>query len=137
MPIFKSNASFQLLASNITIYYLSRPMSSTSSSHTIVSDSVGLEPIDYEEYVSNHSERDPLSQVSISFLLFGFHFRVSDLFYFDSDLYRKIWIRILPCKGNFKCVSPQILKVKILWSLFSSEFFLQIFFSSKFKGKIS
>ena len=40
-----------------------RPMSSTSSSHTIVSESVGLEPIDYEEYVSNHSERDPLSQV--------------------------------------------------------------------------
>ena len=38
-------------------------MSSTSSSHTIVSESVGLEPIDYEEYVSNHSERDPLSQV--------------------------------------------------------------------------
>ncbi|XP_023320823.1 dedicator of cytokinesis protein 7, partial [Eurytemora carolleeae] len=41
----------------------SRPMSSTSSSHTIVSESVGLEPIDYEEYVSNHSERDPLSQM--------------------------------------------------------------------------
>ena len=43
-----------------------RPMSSTSSSHTIVSESVGLEPIDYEEYVSNHSERDPLSQVGQS-----------------------------------------------------------------------
>ena len=34
-------------------------MSAASSSHTIVSDNarVGVEPIDYEEYVSNHSER--------------------------------------------------------------------------------
>ena len=41
----------------------SRPMSTTSSSHTIGPDTEGLEPIDYEEYVSNHSERDPLSLV--------------------------------------------------------------------------
>merc|ERR1719300_153733 len=40
-----------------------RPMSSTPSVHTIVSDTDAIDPIDYEEYVSTHSERDQLSHV--------------------------------------------------------------------------
>ena len=45
-------------------------MSAASSSHTIVSDNarVGVEPIDYEEYVSNHSERrDDCNEVEYLF----------------------------------------------------------------------
>ena len=38
-------------------------MSQTPSVHTIVSDTDGVEPIDYEEYVSTHSERDQVSRV--------------------------------------------------------------------------
>ena len=40
-----------------------RPMSSTPSVHTIVSDTDHIDPIDYEEFVSNHSERDQISRV--------------------------------------------------------------------------
>lgn len=40
-----------------------RPMSSTPSVHTIVSEPEALDPIDYEEFVSQQSERDPLAQV--------------------------------------------------------------------------
>ena len=46
-------------------------MSAASSSHTIVSDNarVGVEPIDYEEYVSNHSERrDDCNEVEYLYL---------------------------------------------------------------------
>ena len=38
-------------------------LSQTPSVHTIVSDTDGVEPIDYEEYVSTHSERDQVSRV--------------------------------------------------------------------------
>ena len=41
----------------------SASMSQTPSVHTIVSDTDGVEPIDYEEYVSTHSERDQVSRV--------------------------------------------------------------------------
>ena len=40
-----------------------RPMSSTPSVHTMVSDTDAVDPIDYEEYVSTHSERDQVSRV--------------------------------------------------------------------------
>ena len=40
-----------------------RPMSSTPSVHTIVSEPEAVDPIDYEEFVSQQSERDPLAQV--------------------------------------------------------------------------
>jgi hypothetical protein len=42
---------------------MGRPLSTTSSSHTIVSGTEPLDPIDYEELSQSHSERDPLSQV--------------------------------------------------------------------------
>ena len=57
----------QSVKSDYLYIYFSRPMSAASSSHTIVSDNarVGVEPIDYEEYVSNHSERrDDCNEVS-------------------------------------------------------------------------
>ena len=65
--------------------------------------------------------------------------RVSNPFYFDTDPDPRIRtekygsgirlrILILPCKGNFKCVSPQILIVEILLLLFSSELFSSNFF---------
>ena len=42
-----------------------RPVSSTPSAHTLsVAEQEGVEPIDYEEFVSQQSERDPLGWVS-------------------------------------------------------------------------
>ena len=38
-------------------------LSQTPSVHTIVSDTDAVDPIDYEEYVSTHSERDQVSRV--------------------------------------------------------------------------
>ena len=68
--------------------------------------------------------------------------RVSDLFYFfaDSDhriRIKKIWIRIRRCKGNYKYFFTSSLKVTILRLLFFHLiFFLNIYFSSRFKVKI-
>ena len=42
-----------------------RPVSNTPSAHTLsVAEQEGVEPIDYEEFVSQQSERDPLGWVS-------------------------------------------------------------------------
>ena len=40
-----------------------RPISSTPSVHTIVSDTDAVDPIDFEEHYSQYSERDQLSRV--------------------------------------------------------------------------
>ena len=49
-----------------------RPVSSTPSAHTLsVAEQEGVEPIDYEEFVSQQSERDPLGWV-------GFHHDLSE-----------------------------------------------------------